>query len=231
MVDVHTHFLPGIDDGAESVDESLEMLRTAYAQGIRFVVATPHCHANIDEDIEFFIEARNRAFETLNYAMRNEEGPFPEIIPGAEVALNQYLPSLKQLEKLCIGDTKYILLEPLFENMSEAVSEWVYEIGLRGLKPIIAHVDRYKEDTLERIGILQLDVVFQLNASAFLFLSGTRRIRKYRMQNRILVAGSDMHNMHIRKCELEKAYKRSKILNGSITDDWFENNARMLLGL
>lgn len=231
MVDMHSHILPGIDDGAESVEESIAMLSEAYAQGVRYIVATPHCHVVDDEDVEAFLEKREQAYNTLKKALEQTNIPVPEILLGAEVALNPYLSQLSHLDKLRIGNTKCILLEPMFENMCDTVGEWIYEIGLKGLTPIVAHIERYTDEALEKMGIFQVDAIMQLNASALLTLHDRRRVRKFMKENRIFVMGSDMHNMHLRKCEIGKSCKRSKIIIGIDTKAWFSTNARTLLNL
>lgn len=231
MVDMHSHILPEIDDGAESVEESIAMLSEAYAQGVRYIVATPHCHVIDDEGIEAFLEKREQAYNRLMTALNQTDTLVPEILLGAEVALNPYLSQLSNLDKLCIGDTKCILLEPMFENMCDTVGEWIYEIGLKGFTPIVAHIERYTDEALEKMGIFQVDAIMQLNASAFLTLHDRRRVRKFIKENKIFVMGSDMHNMHLRKCEIEKAYKRSKIIMSIDTESWFAANAKKLLNL
>ena len=231
MVDIHSHVLPGIDDGAETVEESLAMLMSAYAQGVRYVVATPHCQVIDDASIELFLERRSNAYDMLKEAIEKTNEPVPKILLGAEVALNNYLPQLNMLDKLCIGNSNCILLEPMFENMSDTVGEWIYEIGLKGLRPIVAHIERYTDEALDKMGIFQLDAVMQLNATAFLSLLERRRVRKFMQEDKCFVVGSDMHNMQLRKCEIEKAFKRSRMIGGFDPENWFDRNARELLNL
>ncbi|MBR3941755.1 MAG: hypothetical protein IKJ55_00225, partial [Clostridia bacterium] len=211
--------------------ESIEMLKDAYEQGVHVVVATPHCHAFCEQDISNFLLKRAKAYEKLTEAISHTEGAFPKIILGAEVALYSQIVNLPSLNKLCIDETNYILLEPMFENFSEQVGEWIFEIGLHGLKPIIAHIDRYTDVALEKIGVFQMEVVLQINASAFLSMYDRRRVRKFVEYNKIFVIGSDMHNMHFRKCEIKKAYKRAKRTIGSETEILFRINGKQILGL
>ncbi len=231
LVDMHSHVLPRMDDGAESVQESIQMLKDAYAQGVRVVVATPHCHAFCEQDISDFLCKRAKAYDELHEAISECGEALPEIILGAEVALSSQIVNLPSLRKLCIGETDCILLEPMFENFSEQVGEWIFEIGLHGFKPIVAHIDRYSDIALDKIGVFQLNAVLQLNASAFLSMHERKRIRKFVQQNKLFVVGSDMHNMHLRKCEMEKAYKRAKKMRSFDVENMFETNAMQILNL
>ena len=231
MIDMHSHVLPGMDDGAESVQESLEMLKDAYAQGVRTLVVTPHCHAFCEQDISNFLDKRNKAYDELLKAIAQTDDSYPDIILGAEVALYRQIVKLPSLKKLCIGNTDYILLEPMFENFSEQIGEWIFEIGLKGMKPIVAHIDRYTDLALRKIGIFQLDAVLQLNASVFLSMYERRRVRKFLSEDKTFIIGSDMHNMKLRKCEIEKAYKRAKKMSSSEAENIFKNNAGQILGL
>ena len=231
MVDMHSHVLPCMDDGAKSVDESIAMLKSAYGQGVRYVVATPHCRVHKTSDIYEFLEKREASYTALSKAIASENESLPKILLGAEVALFAELSSVAELKKLCIGDTNCILLEPMFENMCEAVGEWIYEVGLKGLKPVVAHIDRYSDEALLKMGIFQLDAVMQINADAFLSMAGRRCVKRYLTENKMFVAGSDMHNMKLRKCEIQKAFKWAKKMNHQIAEEMFCSNPIALLRL
>ena len=83
IVDFHSHILPGIDDGSESLQESIAMLRTEAAQGIGHVVATPHFYPRY-ETPEDFLHKRDQAEAVLLSAMKREKG-LPQLSVGAEV--------------------------------------------------------------------------------------------------------------------------------------------------
>jgi len=80
MLDFHAHILPRVDDGSQSVDESVQMLERMQAQGIGRVVATPHFYAN-DESVDAFLQRRSAAWEKIEGCLQNS----PEVLLGAEV--------------------------------------------------------------------------------------------------------------------------------------------------
>lgn len=101
MIDLHTHFLPGIDDGAKSVEEAAEMMKSAYSQGVTRCAATPHCVLKCNEDIDEFLKRRQAAYETFA-AYTDGFRHIPIIYQGAEVYLNGDLKNFKDIGRLCI---------------------------------------------------------------------------------------------------------------------------------
>ena len=82
IIDMHCHILPGVDDGARDVETSLAMLEASRAQGVQYMVATPHFYATRDR-VDTFLDRRREAWETLKPRMGAD---FPGIVLGAEVA-------------------------------------------------------------------------------------------------------------------------------------------------
>lgn len=142
FVDVHCHLLPGVDDGAESWDESLAMARIAVAEGIRTVVATPHQLGVYDHNRGSMIRTRVSQFQKL---LERHAVPL-SVLPGADVRIMpEMLPGLRSGEILTLGDTGvYVLLElphdvyfPL-----EPVLDGLQRMGIRG---ILSHPERNHE--------------------------------------------------------------------------------------
>lgn len=187
-VDFHSHVLPGADHGSLSLKTSLAQLRHAKEAGVDTIIATPHFY--IDEDtVESFLERREKTFEKLSES--NSSGI--RIVKGAEVQLAIGISELPDLEKLCIGNTKHILLEFPEEPWPYWMFDFVSDIiGKRGLVPIIAHVDRYSERGREKL--LSLPAKFQMNAEAVLGFGGAKRKNLKLIRNgSIHVFGSDTH--------------------------------------
>ena len=107
MIDWHTHILPGVDDGSRDVEESIKMLSELKAQGIEYVVATPHFIANA-ESVDEFLKRRDEAYASLT-AVAGED--LPKILCGAEVKYYPGIARMEGLEKLTVGDTRILLLE------------------------------------------------------------------------------------------------------------------------
>ena len=120
ICDIHGHFLPGMDDGSASVAESMQMLEMAASQGISHMCATPHYYPV--ETVDEFLVRRNESFRQLARAMAASGKKLPKIRPGAEVAYRQGIGNADNLEKLCLGESNYLLLElPLLYGASRTV--------------------------------------------------------------------------------------------------------------
>ena len=89
MVDFHCHILPKMDDGSDSINTSLAMLRAEHTQGVNRVVLTPHFYCE-EESIEAFLQRRKKAFSALQTAISDQPhtNDIPELCLGAEVAMS-----------------------------------------------------------------------------------------------------------------------------------------------
>lgn len=203
--DFHTHILPGIDDGSQSVAESLQMLEALRQQGVSRIVATPHFYASNDHPHRF-LERREKALEALTGAMPED---VPKIYPGAEVHYFEGISDCEALEEMAIGDTGLVMIEmPPAPWRSRMLQELQGIHQKRGLTPVIAHIDRYISP-FRNCGILrdlrQLPVLVQANAG--FFLRRTTRAMALRMlaAGDIDLLGSDCHNLTTRKPNLGDA--------------------------
>ena len=146
MTDLHTHILPGMDDGAATVEESLAMLELQQRQGVDTVVLTPHFYSD-REKIDRFLARRRQAMDQLEdtIAARAEELPaLPRLLLGAEVAWRSELIEMERLDELCIAGTRNLLLELPFTTWNAKMIDRLYDmIGSTGITPIIAHLERY----------------------------------------------------------------------------------------
>ena len=207
ITDFHSHILPGIDDGSQSIEESMEMLRIAAAQGIRRVVATPHFYPQHD-DLNRFLKKRDAAERMLREKIENDDG-VPEISIGAEV---YYFPGISEsgaLSQLTIEKKRYILLEmpqsPWTNQMYQEVENTYIK---QGIIPIIAHVDRYI-DVFRTHGIperlAELPVLVQANAGFFLNRWTAGMAMRMLKRGQIHLLGSDCHNLKSRPPRLGPA--------------------------
>ncbi len=207
MVDFHSHILPSLDDGAKDIETSLEMLKLSKELGINTIVSTSHCHTfNGNNDILKFLDARNESYNTLVKEISKNPSLYPKIVLGAEVYLSNNLSKCDDLKKLTIGDTDYILLEMPSTDWNDELFEEIYKISCLGLKPIIAHLDRYLDLEDRFSELFSLDVLFQINSDAFFKRPIRRKISEFFYQDAIHVIGSDMHNLDSRSQTLKKAY-------------------------
>ena len=118
ITDIHSHVLPGIDDGSQSVEQSMEMLRHARKMGITRMVATPHFYAHNDNPAQF-LQRRKEAEKKLRDAMADED--LPELVMGAEVYYFPGMSDAAELQDMTIGDTEFEGPAPFYKDNSKIV--------------------------------------------------------------------------------------------------------------
>lgn len=139
LVDIHCHILPGIDDGASSLEDALAMAAMASADGIQITIATPH--------VDHFYLPRPRQelldrIRDLGQAMRERSIPL-QVLPGADVHIADSLPKrVGRGEILTLADTgRYILLEQP-HDVYVPMGRLVQELQAVGVRPILSHPER-----------------------------------------------------------------------------------------
>lgn len=211
MTDLHTHILPGIDDGAKTVQESLAMLRMEREQGVDTVVLTPHFYRD-RENPKHFLKRREAAMFTLGKAVltltEEERSALPRLLIGAEVAWAPNLADWEELPELCIGNTDNLLLEMPFTPWTDRMIDQIYDMMSRtGITPVIAHLERYwKMQRPEHIReVLELGVPVQISADVLLhFISRGGAMKLLKSKQAHLLA-SDCHNCTTRRPDLKAA--------------------------
>lgn len=218
MIDWHSHILPGMDDGSRDTNESIALLKMLCEQGINTVIATPHFYAN-DESVEAFIERRRLALQSLEPLLF--EGA-PEILLGAEVKYYQGISRLSEIEKLTVQKSRMFLLEMPFSKWSEyTVRELIELSGLKGIKIILAHIERYmkfqNDDTFDRL--YDNGIFMQVNASFFTEFFTRRKALSMLESQQIHFIGSDCHNTTTRPPKIGNAFK---IIKNKFGDDFLQ---------
>ena len=209
MIDFHCHVLPQIDDGAQSAEESVEMLLSLKNQGITTVVATPHYKGQCS--VEEFLKRRQESYEILCRYALSVGADLPEILLGAEVALETYTTLESSISKLCIEGTKTLLIEMPFSFWNVYMFEALHNIADNyGLQLLIAHVDRYyslfgnKKQNQQILSFSDEGYVVQINTPSLAYRSGRKLLKKLVSNNAKIVFGSDCHNMVSRKPAFDK---------------------------
>lgn len=205
--DLHTHILPGVDDGAADLSESLALLEQERESGVDTVVFTPHFRIQQQKPQEFFAR-REKAFAAC--------APFVQdtrCLLGAEVLYSEYLANLDSIRDFAIESTDYLLLEmPYQAQFTDRLIASVMRLrDEHGLTPILAHVERY-EAVRRNVGILErfreFGCLFQVNAGSVL----SKKLPMRAFLRRLVRAGcldllaSDCHDPKVRPVSLEKAY-------------------------
>ncbi len=209
IIDLHSHVLPGMDDGPADTASSLALLRQAREQGVSVVVCSPHYYP--EETVKQFCSRRSTAIRQLRDALADEDDGLPELIFGAEVAYYSSLTNNPDLSDLCIEGTRLLLLELPFARWEAAVFRRVRELQLAcGITPVIAHIDRYLSMEGEKniAQLLEMKVLIQANAEFIISKKTSRKAKKMVKDGQIHLLGSDCHDPVRRPQNLALAYRQ-----------------------
>lgn len=136
MIDLHSHILPELDDGAQSLWESLEMARMAVDSGITVMAATPHCiHDRAEEVME--------SWQLLTEALEESEIPL-KVLPGMEIfGTDDTLRLLKAGKLMTLNGSRYPLVEFGFHSTGDEETVILRSLCKAGYRPVVAHPERY----------------------------------------------------------------------------------------
>ena len=219
MTDLHTHILPGMDDGAKTVEDSLSMLRMEREQGVDTVVLTPHFYRD-RENPKRFLQRRKDAAVVLGRQIlslpEGEREKLPRMRLGAEVTWWPNMAEWEELPDMCIGKTKNLLLELPFTPWNDQMMYRLHDFyGQTGITPVIAHLERYlKGQQPEYIReVLRLGFPIQLDCDLLLRPLSRGGILKLLRQGQAHLLASDCHDCVRRAPNLNAAIHvvRSKL--------------------
>ena len=205
-IDLHSHILPQLDDGSDSVEMSLAMLYQMAEQGVDVVCATSHYYAKYSS-IPAFCERRAEALERLSSVLTAE---LPRVLPAAEVA---YFPHMEEqdLMPLCIQGTRTLMLEMPFSDWTGLQLETVEALVLDcRYDVVLVHPERFcfsKSNRHKLEKLAKLPIGLQVNAGSLLRW-GTRRLALDLLQMaQYPLLGSDCHNLTSRPPNLKEGRK------------------------
>ena len=207
MVDIHSHVLPGIDDGSRSVEESVCMLAQSARQGINQMVATPHFYP-MESSPEQFLRRRATAEKALRAAWQPD---VPALRMGAEGYYLDGISRNEMLEELRIEGTELLLLEMPFSAWSERMLREVQELQSRsGITVLLAHIERYLRFQKPTVweDLRQAGVLMQSNGEFFLHWRTRKKALRMLKAGQIHMLGSDCHNLESRPPNLGQALER-----------------------
>lgn len=138
-VDMHNHLLPGIDDGSQSVEQSLGLIKGLNVLGLEKFICTPHIMQGVHPNTKSTIAT---AHEQLCKALENT-GSKTEILPAAEHMIDEGLDTLINKDNLSLMPGGYVLIEMSYLQESKALFQTILDIQKLGYKPILAHPERY----------------------------------------------------------------------------------------
>ncbi|AKF25191.1 capsular biosynthesis protein [Sulfurovum lithotrophicum] len=194
-VDLHSHLIPGIDDGSQSMEESLTLLKGMEALGYEKLITTPHIMADAYKNTPKIIKT---GLEELRNAAR-EEGIEMEIDAAAEYYLDDgFIDLLGEEEVMAINGT-YLLFETSYVSKPLRTEEMIFEITLAGYTPVMAHPERYRyiKEPLKEYGrFKELGVLFQVNLNSFggYYGKSAKVLAEFLSRNGMIdFLGSDVH--------------------------------------
>jgi len=220
MIDIHTHILPGVDDGPSTLEESLEMARIAVRDGIRIMVATPHClngvYVNWRQDIL-------SACAEFNSALIKAHIPLT-VLPGSEVHLSpEIMDALENNRLMTLNDTgRYLSLELPSQFIHKSVIRLINRFRHMGITPIITHPERniaIQHDVTLLYDLISAGALSQITAGS---LTGSfdrpafKCCQEILEQKMVHFMASDAHSSGTRPPQLSKAFIKLSSLVGKI---------------
>ncbi|MDB2116101.1 tyrosine-protein phosphatase [Clostridium paraputrificum] len=231
MIDIHSHILPGIDDGAKNINMTLHMIKMAVESGTKDIVATPHFCRGYGETP--YNEVKNLVGEFNK--LSKGEGLDINIHYGQEVYYSeQIIDDYKSGLIGTINDSRYMLIELPMRSFDSDTLEVIYELQVKGVIPILAHPERYRPiiEKPDRINkFIKEGFLFQMNSGSIegQFGNSVKKTAEILLDNNIYnFIGSDAHN-DTNRCTgidrgIELAKKKSKI-----NEELFRESGRRLL--
>jgi len=219
MIDLHCHILPGLDDGAKTLDEALEMVRIAQSEGIKTIVATPHLFRGnfATRDFASIEEKRRELSEVLK-----ENNISVEVLAGAEVHISHNL--IDEIKKsrahLVLNGSSYMFVEFPAGHIYSGAKNLFFDLMSEGIIPIIAHPERnsvFREHPGLLYDLVQMGALAQANSGSFSGLYGGKSqefVLGLLEWNLVHFIASDGHSPHSIPPTLSEAAKEAETLIG-----------------
>ncbi len=242
MIDFHCHILPGIDDGSQSMDESLQLARQSVEDGVTHVVATPHGGI---QDLDSILSQRDAKLAELRERLAQENIPLT-LIPGLEYAVDGHSDDAALEHPNCrCGETPGIssplLVELKFSMNIAFAGNLLFKAQLKGIPIILAHAERYegfKNSGSMLMDLMDKGLIIQFNSQNFRrplpILNSIPKVILKIIEHapEQVIVGSDAHNPDMRPAGLAMA--RELVISKFGEEVWRKiswENPRRLLGL
>ncbi|WP_080843892.1 tyrosine-protein phosphatase [Cytobacillus gottheilii] len=231
MIDIHCHILADVDDGAKTMEDSIEMAKAAVKEGLKTIIATPHLNQSYQN---YRVDITTKVRE-LNDVLAKEQIPLT-ILPGQEVRIyGELLEDLQEGKILPLNHTQYLFVELPSNHVPRYTERLLYDIQMEELTPIIVHPERNKQ-LLEQPDLLYQFVkngaLTQVTASSLNGHFG-KNIQKFSTQlldsNLTHFVASDAHNTINRNFQMADAFAKVQSEYGSDMVYLLTENAQLLL--
>jgi len=217
MIDIHSHLLPGIDDGPKTWEQSIALCRSIVADGVTISVATPHL---IDGVYDNTLSRVGPLVEQLNKRLQAENIPL-KVLPGAEIDFSSRHVTTLSDDVPWLGGTSAVLLEMPVAVIPPAIFETIFTLRSRSIVPVIAHPERnevLQDHPSKAQAWLDAGALLQLDAESLLGLWGHRaqRCAEYLLRKQLAHAlATDAHSTDKRPPRLTKALQAAEALIGA----------------
>lgn len=202
MTDIHSHLLPGVDDGMGSADESYRACQYLEKIGVKRIFLTPHIMEDLPDNHPSFLKQRFESF------VENNPSGIEFRLAGEYMMDNGFDRQLKE-GILTISDN-YVLVETSYMAASPDVPRMLYELSVRGYCPLIAHPERYLYMTLEQLlALRERKYVFQMNLMSLTGVYGKdvqKRALFLLREGHYMFVGSDIHKLSVYQHALSNLY-------------------------
>lgn len=222
LIDIHTHILFGIDDGARDLEESIEMAQMWSSQNVHTVVASPHFDIKKDNR-EDFLETRDRNTDLLRKELKIKSINL-EILKSAELYFRHNLIH-EDLSPFTIEGTNTLLIELPTRSVPPQIASTFEELIMQGYQVILVHIERYpilKNDLELFYNLANMGVIFQVNAETIL-KEQSSWLKAAIKKNYVHLLGSDAHRKDKRLPNIEEALIKSEKL------EYYNNNANKII--
>ncbi len=223
MIDLHCHLLPGLDDGAQSLEESLHMCRLSYQDGVRTIVATPHILKGVYSNDRITILKKVQELNQAIKELSNSEWSLT-ILPGADIHFSEGI--IKDLEEgrvATIGDGgKFLFIEFPFQGIPYRAEDLLFQLLGKGITPIITHPERNLEIAqrpsryyeMVRMGCLGQVTAMSLTGE---FGYRIKQVAEHLLRSRLVhFIATDAHSVNGRPPKLSNAVKSASRIIGEV---------------
>ena len=200
MIDIHSHIIPGIDDGCENLSESLDLIIKLKELGFTKLVLTPHYIENSNYCLNN--KSKIKEFNSLKKHIK-EKNIDIDLYLGNEIYINfEIINLIKKNEVYPINNTKYLLIEfPLYNEINN-IEDHLYDLKVKGYIPIIAHPERYRyfqKNYKKMVELYKNGILFQVNYGSILGYYGNeaKKLIKYALKNNMAsFIATDIHKVN-----------------------------------
>ena len=227
-VDMHSHLVPGIDDGAPNIEASLALIRHFADLGYRKIITTPHVMSDYYRNsTETIVSGRDAVRAALK--AENIEVAFDA---AAEYYLDEYFEKRIEADDILTLGHRYVLFELPFMAAPDMLKSTLFKLQMAGYKPVLAHPERYPywhRETQQFRDLVDRDVLLQLNINSLtgFYGPGVQKCGEWLVdQGLVAFAGSDCHHPgHLQLLQeartlphLHKLVESGKLLNAKLAE-------------